>query len=478
MTLALKPSTRQRRAIHEVVGARHLHAVRTGQERPRLAPPRPRSSAIAEYRQAAAICGIVLMPWQDIAARYMVATKGKRWLYPEVAEVVARQNGKSAKLVPRIVMGLLRGERIMHTAQNRELPRAIYHQVAGIMETQFVPLLAHRPRYANGQELITMRDGGHYRVVAPNTAGARGYANDLVIIDEVREMNDFDFIGAARPTLTASANPQVLYLSNAGDDASVVLNALRKRAESDPQLAYLEWSAHPDRGIDDRAGWAEANPALGHTIDMDTLETAFRQLPAPVFETEHLCRWVTTMLPRVVSEVAWDRLRGLTAEPVRPVMGIAADPAGRRASAVVAWQADGAVQLYVLGDVQGEPVDLERFANEITGQSRRMGIRQVGYDAWTDRDLARYVKEATPLTMADYEAASSRFANHVEAGALRYQDDDGLLTGDMGHTVRRQTAHGWIAVRASDERPTTASIAAVRAVWLATAASSRPPQVY
>jgi hypothetical protein len=393
--------------------------------------------------------------------------------------VVARQNGKSTILVPRIVMALLRGERVMHTAQNRELPRAIYHQVAGIMETRFAALLAHRPRYANGQELITMRDGGSYRIVAPNTAGARGYSNDLVIIDEVREMKDFDFIGAARPTLAASTNEQMLYLSNAGDESSVVLNALRKRSETDPQLAYLEWSARPERPAEDTAGWAEANPALGYTIDLDTLRTAFSQLPLPLFETEHLCRWVTTMLPRVVPEVAWARTRQAVGAPLRPVMGVAQDPAGRRASAVAAWMTDSTVNLHVLSDHDGYPLDLEAFSAELAQAARTMGIRRVAFDPWTDRDLARSLerdfKEADAVTAADYEAACERFARVVEAGQLRCEDPDLVLAGDMAHTVRRETRHGWVAARASDERATTASFAAIRAVWLATSPAARPP---
>ena len=45
--------------------------------------------------------------------------------------------------------------------------------------------------------------------------------------------------------MTASADPQLVYLSNAGTDESVVLNHVRDRAADDPRLAYLEWSAAP-----------------------------------------------------------------------------------------------------------------------------------------------------------------------------------------------------------------------------------------
>src|SRR6185503_5166899 len=199
---------------------------------------------------------------------HLMAGNG-RWQYPEVAIVVARQNGKSTLLIPRILWGLEHGERIMHTAQNRTLPREIFEQVA-----ELVPKASlKRPvRLANGQERIDTRSGGCYRIVAPTRGGARGPSNDLVIIDEVREMDTWDFMAAARPTLTASRNPQTLYLSNAGEDTSVVLNSLRERAVAgDDRLAYLEWSAHPERDHMDIEGWQEANPAYGLTIDHETL---------------------------------------------------------------------------------------------------------------------------------------------------------------------------------------------------------------
>src|SRR5262249_36743348 len=159
---------------------------------------------------------------------------GDRFLWREVAIVVARQNGKTTLLVPLIVARLVAGRRMMHTAQNRELPREVFEQVATIIEREFYDLLPRRrketvvlPRRSGGQETIELTTGGRYRIVAPSRNGARGPSNDDVIIDEVREMETFDFIAAARPTLQASRSPQTIYLSNAGDETSLVLNALR-----------------------------------------------------------------------------------------------------------------------------------------------------------------------------------------------------------------------------------------------------------
>ena len=472
------PSRKRRPALHAVPESGYL---------PRLAPPRPKRSAIAEYRKAAKLMGIKLFPWQTLAAEYMTALYGKRWRYPELAVVVGRQNGKTQLLLPRVVMGLLRGERIMHTAQDRALPRDVFVEVADFMEREFRGALRSKPRLANGTEQIVMLNGGRYRIVAPSRGGARGPSNDLVIVDEAREMKDHDFVGAAQPTLTVSSSPQMIYLSNAGTDESLVLNGLRARAQLDPTMGYLEWSAHEDRPIDDRTGWREANPSLAGGLHakahMDFLERMYKAYTddghPEIFETEHLCRWVTTELPRIVPDVAWDRARGTTTDPERPAMGIAQDPSGRRASAAIAWMDDGIVNVYVLADVDGYPVDLATFADEVLVEARRLGIRQVAYDSWTDRDLARYFpKYAKPMQMSEWEAAGIRFARSVESGQLRYDDPDGVLTADMAHTVRRNTNHAWIATRASDERPTTASFAAIRAVWLATNPAPAVPRVY
>jgi hypothetical protein len=439
----------------------------------------PVRSLLAAYETAAADFGISLMPWQRIAARYITAVKGRvpTWRYREVCVVVARQNGKTMLLAPRILMGLAAGESILHTAQNREIPRKSFLALAGILARH--PELGYSIRKGNGQEEVWTPGGGRYKLVAPNS-GSRGESADLVLIDEVREQRDQELMDAMLPTITARPRAQVIYLSNAGDQDSVILNDIRARGTetAEKQLAYLEWSSSPERSVDDRRGWVQANPGLGHVVSWETLEYLYRNRPQASFETEHLCRWVDTMLPRVVSEIAWERTRQPTGDPVRPVMGVAQDPSGRRASAVIAWKTDEAVNVHLLADVDGYPVDLEGLADEVQQHARRLGIRKIAYDPVTDRDWARFFKDPDAITAGDYKAACERFARVVEAGQLRCEDPDGILAGDMAHTVRRGPPDGWLAARASDERATTASFAAIRAVWLATSPAARPPQVY
>jgi hypothetical protein len=421
--------------------------------------------------------GIGLMAWQKVAARYMTATNGKRWRYRDVCIVVARQNGKTHLMLPRIEMGLRAGQTILHTAQDRQIPRKTF--VRDVIPGVLAAGLDVHIRRANGQEEVETSNGGRYRIVAPN-ASSRGESADLVIIDEVREQRDEELTDAILPTITARRDAQILYLSNAGDDGSEILNALRRRGtDGDRSLAYLEWSAHPDRPIDDREGWAEANPALGHTISMSQLEHFYRSRPAPSFETEHLCRWVSTLLPRLVSEEDWTAAAGDVGEPVRPVAAMAADPQGRRASVALAWAAEERVHVIDLADYQGAPVDLKAVFEKASPLLRKYGVRRISYDPRTDLDFARYwEKQAEPMRPMQYQAACQKFSEVVTSGMLRHGGDP-ELAADMGYTVRKDTTYGWIAIpSASDVRATTASFAAIRAVWLATNPAPPPPQVY
>ena len=456
--------------------------VKFGHAQPRIAPPRPLRSAFAEFQRAAADLAISLMPWQEVAAWYMCAlSPDDLWLFPEDATIVSRQQGKTELLPPFIVSRLRMGRRIMHTAQNRELPREVHGRVADYYMNHEPGALKTKPRFANGQEEIRTKGGGVYRIVAPTRGGARGPSNDDLLIDEVREMGDYDFIAAARPTLMASKNPQTIYLSNAGDDDSIVLNDLRKRAGDDPNLAYLEWSAAPERDPDDRDGWLEADPALGHLPGAwKNLEDNYRSYrlsgQMAIFETEHLCRSVPTMRPRLVDDFAWMRCRtGSVGAVRRPSLGISMDPSGTRASVVMAWRDDKTIALRELFDVPGEPIDTDALGEDALKVARRVGASLVGYDDATDRDLARHFKKkAKSIIGKDFANATEAFVRGVNAGTIRWVEAD-HVTADLASTSRKDNDETgtYHAVKSRDDVPITAALAAIRAVWLASASS--PP---
>lgn len=455
---------------------------------PRVAPPVPAISLLAEWRDAAAELGIEPMAWQVLMARYLNARDGDRWLYPEIAILAARQNGKTEILKPLILQRLKMGRRILHTAQNREIPRDTFLQLAAdLAGGDFAKTI----RQANGQESITVHavtckrqkncrcKGGKYTLVAPRP-GLRGHGVDDVIMDEVREQHDNSLIAAIKPTTKASRDRQIIYLSNAGDDTSIVLNDLKRRGESGaPRFAYIEYSAAPERRSDDREGWAEANPGLGTIIEIETLEDDFASLPPEVFETENLTRWVASMQPKLVSDAAWQQCRGDVSTPEgRPAMAFNVDPQGKRASAAMAWpMADGRIALVELAEASGDPIDVDRLGSDLKALALQHRVRKMGFASWTDAALARHLPKAEALDGKAFASASGTFAQLVQSGRLVW-DGAAHITEDLSWTSRKPHESGaWIAVAATPERPVTAMLAAVRAVYLASEPKPAPPRI-
>jgi hypothetical protein len=471
--------------------AERLRTPRIGHDKPRLAPPVPVKSGWKELRDTAKGMGIAFMPWQETASRYLTAIgpDGRR-LYREVAVVVARQNGKTTLMKPFIIQGLRAGKRILHLAQSRELPRNMFGLIADALSTEedLFPKRRGRtiwPRYGSGQEEIALVNGGWYRIAAATQGGGRGWSADMVIIDELREMDNHEVVGMVDPTLLMSEDPQIIELSNAGHEGSLVLNAVRERAGKDATLAYLEWSAAPGRDPADPEGWAEANPALGHFPQvLRGLEDAYRKHSLggtmSTFETEHLCRWVLTMRERLVHEQVWADCEGDVGKPIRPVMGVSMDPDGKRASAAIAWAVgDSAIHLQMLIEGTGNPIDPAAFGKELRDRAMRLGITRIAFDPITDAELAKFVKKPEPITGRLYQNASARFVQVVEGHELRWADA-AAVTEDLPYTARK--AHTdtatFEAVRADDDRPITAVLAAIRAVWLASGPRLKVPKAF
>jgi len=444
----------------------------------------PAISDAKAFGELAKAIGWPLFPWQQTAARYLTARKPDgthQWA--EVAIVVGRQNGKTTLLLPLVISRMLKGRRVMHTAQNRSLPRDFFDVLTSTIEEHYPEQLRDRRgiSFGAGTENIKFRNGGTYRIVAPTRGGARGPSNDLVIVDELREMEDTEFLAAAEPTLSGAADPQMVYLSNAGTENSVVLNGLRDRAQSDPAVAYLEWSAAPERQDDDVAGWLEANPGVGYLPGkMDYLRRKFTSYgligQMAVFETEHLCRWVTTMRIAVVDPATWANCRRQRLEkPVRPAMGISVDPSGNRVSAAIAWrQSDGTVGLKVVADITDDPVNIDKLGPELSQKAIRMGATTVGFDPWTDAELARHFRNAKAVNSREFAGDCLAFIGAAEGGRLVW-DDAEAISSDLPWTARKNHDSGaWMAVKAKDDRPITAVLAAIRAVGLVPAVAALP----
>jgi phage terminase large subunit-like protein len=428
------------------------------------------------------VVGKPLLDWQAYALDVGLEVEADgSWAYQDVAIAVARQNGKTGgTLEPRILVGLLLwGETILHSAQNRDLPRESFLYIAEVLESRFPGRLASRPRRANGQETVRMANGGSYRIIAPRPDAPRGHHADLVVLDEVREYRDTSFVSAILPTQNTSPNPQVWWASNAGDPDSVVLNGLRARGlEGDPSLAWMEWSADPALPDDSREAWAQANPSLGSLIDEERIAHLQATLTPEAFQTEVLCRWVDISGTRAVPAPLWTAAASGTMEgpeaPTRPVLSIDIDPDRNAVAMVAAWpMSDGRIGtdlvLYRTGDLTGLEETVLREVSDL-------GPSLIGYDPWTTQALADHLVSkgiaTTPVTGRAWVSACQTLIDLLTTDRLRHPGREAMET-QLAHAGRRDTREGrWWITRGSE--PIPAVTATARAVYLA----SRPRPVY
>ncbi len=286
-----------------------------GRVEPRIFTPplrelTPETSDGFEIIAFAESLGMELMPWQRwFLTHSLELNPDGSYRFKEILLEVSRQNGKTTVVDVLIAYWLNDGLKILSTSATTTVAEDSWEAVIEIVEDNpevFGPPKVDRQ---NGKKSITLLESrGKYKIAGATRRGGRGARGcHRVIEDELREHLDWQSHAAAANTILARPDGQVWMLSNAGDDRSEVLNHYHAQgvAQTNPTLGFFSWSAPDGCEITDRSAWAQANPALGHTITEKALETALSQ-PASIFRTENLCQFVPS-LDEVVSASAWSR---------------------------------------------------------------------------------------------------------------------------------------------------------------------------
>lgn len=267
---------------------------------------------------ATIVLGFRFDPWQAwFLIHALELREDGSFRFRTVVLLVARQNGKTTVMRALTMWALFTGRvrLVVGTAQDLDVAREVWdacrEQILDDAE-----LASECPRgyiiTANGKERIKLKNGCRYKIKATNADAARGIPGvGLLLLDELRTHKDYGPYSALANTTMAVPNALIIAMSNAGTSDSVVLNELRELGLSgeDPTLGLFEYSAATD-DLDDRQGWAQANPSLGYgRLTVRALESARAKArkslnAAAVFLVENLCRWVETM-DYALDPVAW-----------------------------------------------------------------------------------------------------------------------------------------------------------------------------
>ena len=332
-----------------------------------------------------------LRPWQRWLLVHGLEVKPNgRFRFRKLVVLVARQNGKSilSVILSLFFMYVLQTRTVLSAAQDLDTAEEIWSDGVDLVTEVDDDDLPVRPGLAafkrdvvlvNGKKALVLTTGERWKVKAANRKAGRGLRGDLIILDELREQQNWFAWSAITKTTNARPNAQVWCFSNAGDITSVVLRHLRLKAhrklgdpdgacavedadadptdfdlelvvEDNPELDGItvddlaidvddlflaEWSAPPGCSIWDRDGWAWSNPSLGYgDMEESTIASDAATDPEWEFRTEVLCQWPAGALTGVFDPGTW---QATTNEPAEQPDGtFKLQPADRLIGDVVA----------------------------------------------------------------------------------------------------------------------------------------------
>lgn len=441
------------------------------------------------------VCNIALMPWQswlfahalELRTEWTDKTQPPPFRYRTIVVLVARQNGKTMVLCLRALAGLFlwREKMAISLAQNRDVAFEPWRDAwLMIDDTEALTAKTLKVIHTNGKECIELRNGARWKVVAANQGG-RGYSADIVLMDEVRLQKNDECWSAVEKTRSARRNSQLWAFSNAGDTESVVLNNLVQRGreiaddpERDLSFGYFEWSAREDTDPSDMEAWQQANPALGHTIDPDTVRSELVQDSPTTFLTERLCVRVTHLGSWLPAGL-WESLAqpsAVLASDAKVTFAADASPSLEHAVIAVAAQgADGITHVELARDFVASvgnpvPVATARFlAQLLDGYPDAECVYDAhGPLAATLGDMAGAGYRCRPLEGADVNRACERFYELAVSRKLVHRGD-AMLTAHVGNAAPNKYGDAWRFQRRHAAGPINALIAAVMATHVARA---------
>jgi phage terminase large subunit-like protein len=452
--------------------------------RVRLAPHAAENSW-QDVVDLAAAYGLVLDEWQEnVLEGALGERRDGQWAASRVGVSVPRQNGKGGIIEARELAGLLLfDERLLiHSAHEVKTAMDGFRRVRGYFENyDDLRKKVRRIVQTNGQEGIELTDGSALRFMARSKGSGRGFSADCLILDEAQELSD-DTFSAILPTISARPNPQVWLLGTPPSPSmnGDVFGRFRSTGMEgkDSRLFWAEWSAEGDVDLDDPRGWAQANPALGTRIDVESIADERSSMADDTFARERLGMWAGTAGRSVISPESWAEVADTESVP-SDRFALAVDVAPDRSVASVGfagqrpdgtWHVEldeqrsgvGWLAPYVIRLVEANP---QIRAVVIDGASPAASILD---------DLARAKIKVTTTNARDMAASCGTFYDGVMEGWLRHIDQPQL---NLALSVARKRSLGdaWAWNRKNAASDITPLVAVTLALWGAQNSTVKKP---
>lgn len=312
---------------------------------------------------------------------------------------IARKNGKTALIACILLAHLVGPEKrlnsqIVSGALSREQAALVFNLAVKMI--QLSPELSKVTRIIpSGKRLVGLVANVEYKALAAEGTTAHGLSPILAILDEVGQVKgpQSDFVDAITTAQGAHDAPLLIAISTQAPTDADLFSIWLDDAErsADPAIVSHVYTAPEDCELDDRAGWAAANPALGlFRSERDVEEQAAQAKRMPSSETAFRVLTLNqrvNMVSAFVSPSVWKQGNLEAGELTGPVYG------GLDLSATTDLTA------LVLMGRNGDFVDVHPFfwmpAESVQEASRR---DRAPYNVWVRNGLLR----TTPGRVIDY----------------------------------------------------------------------------
>lgn len=435
-------------------------------ESPILGVQRPRIYSAPPYvttlgHEAIDLCGLAgldLDEWQQLVLLDSLGQRADgKWSAPDVAEIVARQNGKGGTIEGRELAGLYlvpTDRVIIHTAHEFSTSLEAFERLLNLIDnSKALSKRVKRVSRAHGQEGITLRNGKRIRFRTRTKGGARGLTGDCLILDEAMELAEAK-LSSAFPTLRARPNAQVWYLGSAVDqlihENGIVFARVRERGHAgDPTLAFYEFS--PDLEIDkitkedtaNRFYWAEANPALGHRISLESVERDRNNMSTRSFAVECLSvgDWPDTSegAQKVIDSDKWKAGRDDHSAIVGPICYAFDVTPDRSWSAIAACglNAQGLAHIEVITHKRGTSWVAKRIKELKVHNPTGIFVDAKGPAGAIVADVEKELGfELDKVTAGEHAQSLAIFMDRIENNVLRHSEDEELDAAVDGAATR------------------------------------------
>lgn len=401
--------------------------------------------------------GLDLDPWQSEILNDWMAISNESWICRTCGGSVARQNGKTGLIWGRASAGMLMyNESVLYTAHLQKTSTETFEEMASFFDTPKLRKYVKDIKTALGREQIILNNGARVKFLARTRNGGRGQHGDLLIFDEAQEL-DIDSQASFIPAISASKNPQVIYVGTPPDDKAfgVVFRNIRDKAldGKTESTAWFEFSVEEIGNVTDRLRWAQTNPALGRRILETTIEGELEQMPPETFARERL-GWWTPVVERsqdyAIDKDAWMKCASSELKPEgKTAYGVKFSADGTLVclcGAVIGPDKKTRVSLI---DIKPTAFGIRWLSDWLTERYTRAACVVIdgrnGVDVLIDKisDVWRAKGSVVKPTSKEVIAAVGMLTDAVNEGSLTWFEKQDILSESATTSIKRPFSGGW-----------------------------------